>query len=312
MLILVLPRFPDDQLQRLRDAAAGPPPATLEAIRRDDPRFRERLPHAHAVVGSLSRDDFDLATNLRWLQLTSVGAGQHLKRLPDHVQLTTARGAFGHVVAEHALALLLALARDLHRYARTTTWDRSRRRVRSLRGQTLLLLGAGDIAAHVARRAAAFDMRILAVNRTGGDPHEPFHELHPIDRLDNLLPRADALVNALPDTPQTRGLLDARRLALLPPHALLVNVGRGVTIDTDALVRALREKRLGGAGLDVTDPEPLPDDHPLRSLPNALITPHVGGDPNDWESMTTLVADNIARWLADQPLRNLVSRDRGY
>lgn len=297
------------------------PTALFDALRRAAPDVRverasrELLPDAVAVVGSLSDDDAKLATSLRFLQLTSVGAGRHLERLPPGVAIASARGVFGHVVAEQAIALLLALTRGVVvsvRQMHDHAWKQPGPVV-SLRGLTVGLLGVGDIGTHAATRLRAFGTRNVGIARTTSRPlPEGMDELRSIAELDAVLPALDVLLSSVPDTPETRRLLDARRLALLKPTAYFVNVGRGSVVDEAALIESLRTGRLAGAGLDVFDREPLPADSPLWDLPNCVVTAHYGGAPGDEPAFTELAADNLARFLDGREIRNIVSRGRGY
>lgn len=309
-LVLAYRWLEDIYVDRIRAAA---PSARIEVVKHGSERFHELLPEVEAVIGGLSKSDLAAATRLRWLQVANVGAGELLRYLPPGVTLTNARGSFGYIVAEHGVALMLAVARELQRYARLTTWQHDGQ-FRVLRGGTICLLGAGDIGRNIARTAKALGMHTIGINRSGQPqpPPEGVDELYDMRGLDAVLPRCGFLVNSLPLTAQTRHLLDARRLALLPEGAIVVNVGRGGTVDEGALIDALRSGRLGGAGLDVAEHEPLPSESPLWSMPNVLISPHIAGFPGDHAAFAELVAENLKRFLAHEPLLNVVQPERGY
>ena len=224
--------------------------------------------------------------------------------------LTTASGAFGETIAEHAIGMLLALCRRLPAYARQGNWNDlgSERRVA---GGTALIFGAGDLGGCIARRLQAFGVKTFGVCRRISPGRPGFDRLVRLDEAETLLPAADFVLGAMPQSPETAGWLSAERLALLPQDAVVVNVGRGSFLDADALARELQNGHLFGAGLDVTDPEPLPAAHPLWSLPNCILTPHVAGVsfghlPQTEERIWRICAENLERYAAGNPLRNLV------
>lgn len=251
--------------------------------------------------------------SLRWLQMCSAGVDHVLGfGLPDHIRLCRGGGLWNRPVAEHALAMMLALVRGLPDAER----DRSRRRwdfsamvsrIDTLEGKRLLVLGFGEIGSALARLARAFDMHVTGIGRR---PRvEEGIQVHGGADLDRLLPRTDVLAIALPGGAETRHMVGARQLNLLPAAALLINVGRGSVVDPEALVEALQGARLAGAGLDVSDPEPCPRDSPLWSCPNVIITPHVAGETPRWpDKVARLVARNLPRFLAGDPLAYEVHR----
>ena len=280
-----------------------------------------------ALVGALPRQLPEVlreavrreGSRLRWVQSTWAGAGEQYAAAElsreelDRVALTTSAGVYATPLAEFALLGLLAFAKDLPRLLRNQAdrrWDRFM--MAELRDWTVLVLGLGGIGREVARLASAFGARTIGVKRTPGEvPH--VDEVQSTDRLRELLPRADALVVTLPSTAATRGLLDREALALLPSHAVLVNVGRGAVVDEDALVEALRDGRLAGAALDVFAVEPLPAGSPLWGLPNVLIAPHAAGQSvHDDERLVELFCDNLRRYLDGEPLRNRVDPEHYY
>ena len=274
----------------------GEPPAGAERIEVFVGRYDAPPPPAAALAG---------LPRLRVVQLLSAGVEPWLPVVPDGVLLCNGRGVHGASTAELAVAGLLALLRDLPGYEtrrRAHEW-RPTRTPRPA-GRRVLVLGAGDIGRRVAAALAAFDAEVTLVARTARDG------VRALDDVPALLPQHDAVVLALPVTPQTRGLVDAGFLAALPDGAVLVNVARGAIVDTDALLAELRRERLY-AFLDVTDPEPLPADHPLWDAPNLLLTPHVGGGTRGWERRAyELVREQLARYVAGEELANRV--DAGY
>ena len=232
--------------------------------------------------------------------------------------LTNASGAYGVTIAEHVVMVALELMRrqmDYNRVVADRAWVRDLP-IRSIRGSRVMLLGAGDIGRETAKRLRAFGPeRIVAVNRSGLDAGPLFDETLPVSALDGVLPVTDLLVMSLPGTPQTRGLLDGRRLALLPKDAFLVNVGRGSAIDEGALLVRMRSGHLAGAALDVFDTEPLPADSPLWDCPRLLITTHVAGNMTleyTVDRIVEMFLEDFNSYCAGRPLAHLVDREKGY
>jgi phosphoglycerate dehydrogenase-like enzyme len=214
--------------------------------------------------------------------------------------------------------MLLALARGLPRYMRQQArgeWIRhlADEDVLNLAESTVLVVGVGGIGAEIARMVAAFGTKVLGIDPRRVDLPEGVQAMFKPDELDRLLPLVDAVILTLPHTPQSEGLIDARRLALMRTHSLMVNIGRGATVRLDALVEALQQQRLGGAALDVFEQEPLPPDHPLWYEPRALLTPHVAVvGPHIVERRLAVLCDNAQRFASGLPLRNLVDKALWY
>jgi len=252
------------------------------------------------------------APNLKWIQLPSAGSdGWHQLR-PD-VLLTKASGVFGIPIAEWAMAGVLMLTRNLHLYRdnqRESRWA-ERPGAAEIYGSTVGIVGLGDIGREVAVRAKAFGCRVLGARRTAGAPVTFVDAVLP---LDEMLPQVDFLVLAIPNTPETRGLISAERLAMLRRGAYLINVGRGVTVDEAAMIEALRSGHLAGAALDVTAVEPLPPESPLWQMEQVIISPHASGrSPSaNGDRRTAIFCENLRRFYAGEPLINLVDREAGY
>jgi D-2-hydroxyacid dehydrogenase (NADP+) len=247
----------------------------------------------------------DLPDAVRWVQLPTAGVERWLDRIDRERQWTSAAPAFGRPVAEHALALMLAGVRRLHDFARARTWTRPP--IAQLAGSTVALIGAGSIGRALIELLEPFRVEVLAVTRRGRDGTLP------IDRVDEVWPRAHFVVMAAPATPATRHLVGAPQLEAMREDAWLVNVARGELVDTDALVEALAAGSIAGAALDVTDPEPLPDGHPLWSQPRTLITPHVANpDATVRDDLADLVREQVRRLGAGEPLLSPVDPDAGY
>jgi D-3-phosphoglycerate dehydrogenase len=265
------------------------------------------LDEADALVwlGSNPNDFPELPDSLRWVQLPWAGVENWLDKLDDKRTWTSATIAFGQPVAEHALALMLAGIRRIADCARAQTWTEPP--VRPFDGSTVAIVGTGAIGGALIDLLAPFDVEVLAVTRRGRNGTLP------IDRLPEVLPRADFVVIAAPATPATRHLIGAAELEAMRADAWLVNVSRGSLVDTDALVAALAAGSIGGAALDVTEPEPLPDGHPLWRAPNALITPHVANPQVTLRHyLAKQVQENVARFAKGEPLLSPVDRQAGY
>ncbi|MDA8372094.1 MAG: 2-hydroxyacid dehydrogenase [Nocardiopsaceae bacterium] len=238
---------------------------------------------------------------LRVVQLLTAGYEHALGALPEGVVLANGRGLHDASTAEHAVALLLAAQRDLPRWARDQAAHRwNPHYTRSLAESRVLIVGYGSIGAAIEERLRPFATEIVRVARRP----RPEQDVYGIEALPRLLPDADAVVLVAPHTPDTEGLIGAAELALLADGALVVNVGRGPLLDTGAL---LAEKGRVRAALDVTDPEPLPADHPLWEAPGVIITPHVaGGSDTFYPRARRFVDDQLRRWATGEPLRNVV------
>ena len=243
------------------------------------------------------------AGRLRVIQTTSAGVDWLIGRVPEHVRVCNARGVYDAPLAEWVVGAILAMQRGLvqSRDAQARhEWNAQE--AAELLGRRVVILGLGSIGSAIADRLCPFGVEVTGVGRTARDGVLGLAE------LDEVLRDAEILINMLPLTTETRGLLDARRLSLLPDGALVVNGGRGRTIDTAALVAELRTGRIRAA-LDVTDPEPLPPDHPLWEIPNVLITPHMAGDsPGSTIRSFELAGDQVRRFAAGEPLINEVAR----
>jgi len=255
-----------------------------------------------------------IAPRLRWVQGTAAGAGEQVRaaRLAaediERIAFTTSSGIHGSQLAEFAFLGLLAFNKDLPRLLRDKAarhWDHYP--VRELAGQTMLIVGIGSIGDEIARRAKAFGMRVIGVNRSGASGSPNVDEMHGIGSLATLLPIADAVVLALPATHETRQMIDGPAIGLMRHGAVFVNVGRGGVVDEDALAAALESGRLRGAALDVFATEPLPSDSPLWDLPNVLISPHTAAlSIHENARIVELFCENLRRYLAGEELINRI------
>ena len=287
----------------------------LRVVDKDQP-IDAHLPETEVLYGALSPEQFSQARRLRWVQHPSTGVDNMLFEafVRSDVVLTSMGGAFTETVADHAMALLLAIVRRLH-VSRDRQHEKQWRMVwpDDLAGMTLGIIGFGRIGRAVAERAAAFGMDILALDLCPADPPPPVRRVDPLDRLDSFLAECRAIVCALPRTGETRGLLGREQFAAMPDGAYVVNIGRGGAMDETALVEALRAGKLAAAGIDVTEQEPCPPDSPLWSEPGVLLTPHSAGFSRslDRRRMQWFV-ENLKRYLRDEPLEGVVDKARGW
>jgi phosphoglycerate dehydrogenase-like enzyme len=252
----------------------------------------------------------DQAPNARWVQLPFAGIENFVHLLDDEHIWACGKGVYAEPVAEMALSLGLAGLRGLGTFVRASQWTSPQGT--NLLGARVTILGGGGITESLVRLLQPFGCHITVVRRQAADL-DGVDDVLEADRFADALPGADLVVLALALTPETEGIISAGELELMERHAWLVNVARGKHVVTDDLVVALREGIIGGAGLDVTDPEPLPPGHPLWSMPNCIITPHVGNTP---EMAVPLLSErirtNVRRWADDEELIGLIDVEAGY
>jgi phosphoglycerate dehydrogenase-like enzyme len=270
------------------------------------------------ILGNPPAELLERCPQLKWLQLQSAGTDGYVSgELGPGVILTSATGGYGHSVSEHMVALTVTLMKKLHLYRDEQNRGRWQGRglVKSIQGAVVLVVGLGDIGGEYARRMKGLGAYIIGLRRTEY-PRPPYvDEQYLADRLEEVLPRADVAALAVPGVPANRGLLGPRQIARLKRGAIIINGGRGSAIDTGALSDALESGALDGAGLDVTDPEPLPPEHRLWRLENALITPHVAGGRNMPETgryIMELNLENARRFMEGRPLRSRIDLSTGY
>lgn len=252
----------------------------------------------------------DAGPSIEWVALPYAGIEPYLPYLSDTYTWTAAKGVYATPVAEHVMALSLAGLRQLHTFARAASWPAQIGR--NLLRANVVVFGGGGITSELVRLLEPFDCEITVVRRST-DPFPGAHRTVSIDERLDVLPAADVVVLALALTPETAGVIGAAELDAMAEHAWLINVARGGHVDTDALVTALAAEQIGGAGLDVTDPEPLPDGHPLWSEPRALISPHVGNTPEMGVPLLAAhITENVRRFAAGEPLVGVVDTSAGY
>jgi D-3-phosphoglycerate dehydrogenase len=270
----------------------------------------------HAKVHPVPWDEVVRRGRLEWIQSSAAGMDHCLAPsvVESRIVVSSASGVLADQVAEHTLALTTGLLRSLPVFFRAQQKKEFiRRPTRDLHRATIGIVGFGGNGRRLAEVLRVFKGRILATDLFPTDKPDYVEALWPADRLDDLLAQSDIVILAAPLTDLTRGMIDARALAVMKPGALLINVARGPLVVERDLVEALRSGRLAGAGLDVTELEPLPASSPLWDLPQVIITPHVGGQSaTRIDDMTNFFCENLRRWLAGEPLLNLIDKRLGF
>ncbi len=276
---------------------------------------------AEVLFGWGNRGLLDHAKNLKWLHSMSAGVDTFLDEVDElfgnDLLVSNSAGIYGVPISEHLLALMLAMSHQIGRSVLNMPaghWGNVPH-CRELTGATVAIVGYGDIGSHLAALLQPFHCTVLGFKRSPVEKPDDMDEmLYGDDGLDDLMARADYVCICLPGTEKTRNLIDRRRIAMMKPTAALLNIGRGYIVDTDALTEALAAGQIAGAGLDVTEPEPLPPAHPLWSLPNAIITPHISGytSPQWEERQVEFFSRNLEAYLAGLPLPGAVDRIHRY
>jgi phosphoglycerate dehydrogenase-like enzyme len=282
---------------------------------------RRAIVDADAAFGTISPDVLSLAGRLRWLAAPAIAppAGYYFPELVRHpVQVTNFRGIFNEHIAAHIMSFVLAFSRGLHYYVRRQLAGEWRQEPRDsgtvyLPESTALIVGVGGIGAETARLCVSFGIRVIGIDMRLTEAPEGVAELHRPDAFDSLLPKADFVILTIPHTPRTEGMMNVDRFALMKRSAFFINIGRGKTTRLDALNAALRNGTIAGAGLDVYEIEPLPQDHPLWTAPNTLMTPHTAGfGPYLNERRYAILAENARRFAAGRTLDRLVDKENWF
>lgn len=309
-----------DGLGQAEELARDFPAAKIITVQ-NDAELAVNAPTADVIIGYCAAEAVGAAPRLVWVQIYSAGAERCLaveELRSGKVVLTNMQKMSSPAIGEHAVAMALSLARGLVRFGKAMPEGEWRRDMTqnpdmySVSGKTMLVVGLGGIGTAAARRADALGMRVIATRYSSREAPAFVDYVGLSDELPELLGTADIIVNALPLTASTAGIFDRAAFARAKSGAYFINVGRGGTVVTDALVEALESGRLAGAGLDVTDPEPLPSDHPLWQMSNVIITPHVSWAGADRRLHNMLLRENIRRYLAGEALLNVVDPERGY
>jgi phosphoglycerate dehydrogenase-like enzyme len=312
--VLYLSRMGPEALKRMQAAV---PSVTLVAG--DRTKVSAQIADVDGVIGSINPGLIKSAPKLKWIQIESAGAeaftfSEEFRK--SQVTLTNCKILQGPEISDHAMALLLSLTRQINvaiRDGMKGESDKKQYTSIELRGKTAVVIGVGGIGTQIAIRANAHGMTVIGVDPKE-IPYMPFlAKVVSPERLDTVLPSADVVFISAPLTRQSEGMMGARQFELMKRNSYFIAVSRGKLYDMNGLVKALDEKRLAGAGVDVTNPEPLPKGHPLWNFPNAIITPHVAGMsdgelPRDEE----LFIENLRRFGAGEPLLNVVDKEKGY
>jgi D-2-hydroxyacid dehydrogenase (NADP+) len=278
----------------------------------------QQIADADALMGMCNLDLIKAGKKLKWIQVYSAGVDRY--RFPElrdsEITLTNCKIIQGPEIADHAMAMLLALTRRLDQFIPLRMkheWRRSGSGLIELNGKTAVIIGLGGIGTQIAQRAAAFDMKVLAVDPKDIPYVSYVQKVVKPDQLHEVLPEADVVFMSAPHTAQTEGMMGSEEFGMMKKGSYFIAVSRGKTYDGKALAKALEEKHLAGAGLDVTNPEPLPEDDPLWQFENVIITPHVAGQSDKvGDRRMELLKENIRRFSAGTPLVNVVNKQVWY
>ncbi len=301
-------------LRGFREAAGG---ATLVVVQSDEQFLRE-IPDADGIIGEISRDEFLKAKKLRWLQEYSAGVEDYGYKefIESDVTLTNCKIVQGPTIADHAFGMLLALTRGMPRHIANREkeeWARENTGLTELPGMTAVVIGVGGIGSQIAQRAHGFEMTVIGVDPKDIAPGNHVSRVVRPDQLDSVLPLADVVFVSAPHTRESEHMVGPRQFELMKQGAYFIAVSRGKLYDTPALVKALDSRKLAGAGLDVTDPEPLPKGHPLWKFSNVIITPHIASQsPGAAARRVSIITENLRRYVAGEPLLNVVDKGKGY
>lgn len=280
---------------------------------------QQDVDEADIILGNADAKLLKAPEKLRWIQTSSAGTEPYIKEgvLAKDTILTNATGAYGLAISEHMLGMLLEIFKKLalYRDAQHQQQWKSQGSVKSIYGSTVAVLGMGDIGGEFAAKCKALGAYVIGMRRTDATKPDYVDEICLTKDLDNILHRADVVAISLPGTPETMGMISRERIAQMKDGAVILNVGRGGIIDTEALCDALESGKLMGAGLDVTAPEPLPQGHRLWDIPTAVITPHISGYyhlEETFERIIGIFAENLKRFADGDKLRNVVDFATGY
>lgn len=279
----------------------------------------DMVQNSEIIVGNVPASYIKASETLELLQLNSAGADAYILPgvLSPKTILTNATGAYGKTVAEHMFAMMLCLQKKLHLYRddqKNSEWN-DYGTVTSVSDATVTVVGLGDIGLHFAGMAKALGAYVIGVKRRQSDCPKQADELHLVENLNEIIPRSDVIVSFLPNTPSTYHLYDSEFFYRMKKSGIFLNGGRGSAVDQEALLAAVQTGEICAAGLDVTDPEPLPAEHPLWKEKNIMITPHVSGSyhlPGTLDKIVEIAASNIVNYLNGKKLRNIIDPETGY
>jgi len=280
---------------------------------------KSTVQQAEIIIGNPPAEMLIDSPNLKWLQLNSAGSDAYIKEgiLNKNILLTNATGAYGLAISEHMIGVLLQLYKKLHIYRHNQKlhlW-KDEGEVKSIYNSRILIIGLGNIGEEFAKRIKAFGAYTIGVRRTNLEKPDFIDELHLMDKIEELLPTVDVVVLTVPGTKETYKMFSKEKFKLMKKGAVLLNVGRGNVVDTDALCDAIESGYLLGAGLDVVDPEPLPENHRIWDIDNIIITPHISGGfhiPETLEKIVQISAENLMSFMNEEKLMNIVDFTTGY
>ena len=310
--ILVTGQFSEENAERIRHAAANREVRFISKLAPGD----DGLADVEAIAGTINARHLSQAPKLKWVHSWAAGADNDLfpEMLTSPVVLTSSTGNGAIPLAEHSMLLMLMLNRNVPRWMHAQTekrWDRFTHP--ELNGLTVGIFGLGNSGSDLALKAKAFHMRVLGLRRNVGRTVEGVDQMFSMDQFHEFLSASDFVVVTTPSTPDTLGVFDAAAFKAMKPGAYFICISRGGIADDDALLQALREGWIAGAGLDAHGIEPLPADSPFWSLPNVIVTPHNGATtPGTAQRSVEIFVDNLTRYVAGQPLRNVVDKQAGY
>lgn len=315
MRILVVIPLNENEKERLQSKL---PEAEYIYIKREEVT-EELVKSADIIIGNVPPQYIKESSKLKWLQLNSAGTDGYCEEgvMPKGAYLTNATGAYGLALSEHMLGMLLEIKKKLNLYyinQKQHIW-KDEGNVTSIEGSTTLVVGLGDIGGDFARKMKALGSYTIGIKRTPGQKPDYLDELYTMEALDNLLPRADVVALSLPGTKDTYHLFNKDRFNLMRKDAIILNIGRGSAICTEDLCDALENGVISGAGLDVTEPEPLPAEHRLWDVPGVVITPHISGFfhlPETLRRIVNISIENLERFNRQESLRNIVDFKTGY
>lgn len=293
-------------------------PANVRLVSPPPDQFASEISNADALISpQFTRDQLRIAKQLRWLHILNAGVEDVVPLLKDtNIALTNLKVVLGPEVADHAMALLLALTRGLYETIPARgKWEQPENvaQLTELRGRTAAVVGVGGVGTQIAERANAFGMSIIGVDPKDAPPASFIKQMVKPNQIDTVLPLADVVFVTVPETPATKGMIGAAQFQEMKRGAYFIAVSRGTVYSMDGLVQALSSRRLAGAGVDVTDPEPLPRNHPLWKFKNVVITPHIAGaSDRSLARVLDLLRENINRFAAGESLLNTIDKDKGY
>ena len=308
-------KLPNELLQKIKDTA---PAYEITEVEQSEVEVKDLI-DSDIVFGRIPAHFLIKLPNLKWQHLASAGANGLTDRAlyaNKETILTKSAGTFGVSISEHIIGMMVSLGRDFgHYYEKQfkSEWDDEFPKLLDISGSTVLIVGTGDIGIEVGRRLSGFGCDIIGLRRNPSKGNDVINDVRCISQLHDILPEADYVIICTPGTTETEKLFGQKEFELMKSTAIIINVGRGMIIDSDALAKALNERQIYGAGLDVTDPEPLPQEHPLWSARNIFITPHVSAATNVTTERRAMVFINqLKRYLEGEELHNHVDFDAGY